>query len=153
MPNAIAEPGVAAALPHAEAQVLAVADGDELGELAAVDEQRHAGIAEPERRQTAELRAQIEMQLAPGTIASTRVTRPQVVLGQHRVGVRGERSRERLDALGRDRQPGGGAMAAEALEVRRRTRRAPPCRSKADTDRPEPFQSPSVPAIITTGRL
>ena len=44
--------------------------------------------------------------------------RPQVVLGQRLVGVRGERGGERLDAVAGDRQAGGGAMAAEALEVR-----------------------------------
>ena len=75
MPNAIAEPGVAAALAHAEAQMLAVADRREVRELAAVDEQQHARVAEPERREPPELGAQVEVRASrPGTIASTRVT-------------------------------------------------------------------------------
>src|SRR5579862_3105755 len=42
-------PGVPAALPHAETQVLPVAHGRQVRELAAVDEQRDRRIAEPER--------------------------------------------------------------------------------------------------------
>ena len=110
-------PGVAAALPHAEAQVLAVADRGEVGELAAVDEQEHAGIAEPERREPAELRAQVEGQLLPGTTASTRVTGRRSSSASTGVGVRGERRGERLERSRRDRQPCGGTVAAEALEV------------------------------------
>ena len=79
--------------------------------------------------------------------------RPQVVVGRaprrraRRTPRRTPRPRSRPD-----RQPGGGAVAAEALEVlgaRGRARRAG--RTPA-IERPEPFQSPSVPAISTTGR-
>ena len=42
---------------------------------------------------------------------------------------------------GLDREPGGGAVPAEAHEMRRRRRRRPPWRSKLGTDRPEPFHS------------
>ena len=76
---------------------------------------------------------------APATTASTGDPRAQVVVGQHLVGVRGERRGERLDALGADRQPGGGAVAAEALEVLRRRRRA----RRAGRTRPSSGPSPS----------
>ena len=79
----------------------------------------HAGVADPERREAPELHAQVEIELRARHDRIDARHRPQVVLGEHRVGVRGERRREGLDALGRDRQTRRGAMAAEALEVRR----------------------------------
>src|SRR5262249_59998144 len=45
-------PRVAAALAHAEPEMLPFAHRPELAQLARVDEQHHAGGAEPERRQT-----------------------------------------------------------------------------------------------------
>ena len=48
---------------HAEAQVLAVADGAELGQLAPVDQQRHAGVAQAERREPRELLAERQAEL------------------------------------------------------------------------------------------
>ena len=146
--------GVAAALPHAEAQVLAVADGRELGELAAVDEQRHAGVAEPERRERGRApRRGRGPSFAPGTIASTA---RHAAAGRRRSAPRRRARRTPPRTSRRARaaivRPGGGAMAAEALEVPGARARAPPCRSNAATERPEPFQSPSVPAISTTGR-
>ena len=132
--------------------MLAVADRRELGELAAVDEQRHPGVAEAERREPRRARRRGRASsFAPGTIASTRVTRTQVVVGEHRVGVRGERRRERLERARVDRQARGRAMPAEALEVlgargeRRRAGRTPA------PSGPTPSRAPSVPAIRTTG--
>ena len=82
-----------------------------------------------------------------------RASPAQVLLRERRVRVRRERRRERLDALGARssaRRRHGGRRSASGAPS---TRRGPPCRSNAGTDRPEPFHSPSVPAIITTGRL
>src|SRR5262249_6564599 len=117
--------GVAATLPDAEAQVLAVAHGLQVGELAAVDEQQDTGVAEAERREPRQLRAEAERELWPGHDRVDACRRREVVLRQGAVGVLGERRRERLDRLGPDRQPGGGAVAAVPLEVgRARTERA-----------------------------
>ena len=139
MPNAIADPESRPCCRDAEAQVLAVADRAEVGELAAVDEQRHARVAEPERREPASSAARPSVQLRARHDRVDARHRLQVVVGQHLVGVRGERRGERLDALGLDRQAGRGAMAAEALEVRRaRGERRRAGRTPA-TERPEPF--------------
>ena len=54
--------GVEAVAPDAEAQMLPLAHRRELAELAARREQRHLGIAEPERREPRELRAELERQ-------------------------------------------------------------------------------------------
>ena len=93
------------------------------------------------------------MSFGPGTIASTRVDGDEVVVGEHRVGVRAERRGERLELLGLDRQAGGGPVPAEALEVLGARAEAARAGRSEPTERPEPFQSPSVPAISTTGRL
>ena len=58
--------GVASALPHTKAQVLAAADRPELGKLAVVDEQRDPRVAEPERREPAELLAERQTELGTG---------------------------------------------------------------------------------------
>src|SRR2546423_6643544 len=88
-------PGVAAALPHAEAQMLALADRAELAQLASVDEQHHAGIPEPERREARQLLAERQAQLAAGDDRVDDDARPQVVFGEYGIGVRGERRSER----------------------------------------------------------
>src|SRR5581483_478708 len=101
----------------AEAQVLAVADRGQIGELAAGDEQGDAWVAETERREAAELRAELERERRAGDDRVDDRHRPQIVLGEVLVRVGGERGRERVDVLGPDREPGGRAMAPEALEV------------------------------------
>src|SRR5262249_2710050 len=55
--------GVAPVALHAEAEMLAVADRRQVAELAARREQRHVGIAEPERREQAQLLAEIQGEL------------------------------------------------------------------------------------------
>ena len=120
-PNAIALPGVAALVADAEAEVLALADGRELGELAVGREQGHVRVAEPERREPAQLGAEVERER---DAARERRRRPaivgtELVLGERERGLRGERVGERLDALGPDREAGRGAVPAEALEVAR----------------------------------
>ena len=57
------------------------------------------------------------MSAAAGTIASIRVTGARSSSDELRVGVRGERGGERLELVGPDREPGGGPVAAEPLEV------------------------------------
>ena len=123
-------------------------------ELALLDQQRHAGVAEPERREPRELLAERQPELAARDDRVDRDRRPR---GRRRSSTASacaaNASRERLDVLGPDREPGGGAVAAEALEVLGAGARAPPCRSNEPPARPEPFQSPPPPpAISTTGR-
>ncbi len=108
---------VAAALAHAEAEVLAFADGVEPVELAVVDEERDAGVAETERRELGELLAERKPELGSADDRVDRDPRPKVVVGQLAVGVLAERLGERLDVLRLDREAGGGAVTAEALEV------------------------------------
>src|SRR5436190_20544783 len=50
--------GVDSPMPHTEPQVLALADGRELRELACRREQRHRRVPEPERRQPPQLAAE-----------------------------------------------------------------------------------------------
>src|SRR5437763_3581480 len=97
--------------------MLALADRAELAQLASVDEQHHAGIPEPERREARQLLAERQAQLAAGDDRVDDDARPRVVFGEDRIGVRGERRSERIDPAGVDREPGGRAMAAEALEL------------------------------------
>src|SRR5439155_13991966 len=54
---------IAAVTVHSETEMLAVSNRRKVAELAPGCEQRHVGIAEPERRQPAQLLAQIERQL------------------------------------------------------------------------------------------
>ena len=71
----------------------------------------------PNGREPRELLAEREAELRAAHDRVDRGARLQVVVGQHGIGVRGERVGERLDAVGPDREPGGGAVAAEALQV------------------------------------
>src|SRR5882762_9262102 len=91
------------------------------------------------------------LSLAPGTIASTRVTgrRSSSVstlsaCSANAAANPSMRSRAIVSPAAARCPPKPSRCAAQAP--------SPPCRSKAGTDRPEPFQAPSVPAIITTGR-
>src|SRR5581483_6441948 len=72
--------GVGAVATHAEAQMLALADRGEVAELAAGREQGHLGIAEPERRQLRELRAQVEREPRPARHDPVDARRRQEVL-------------------------------------------------------------------------
>src|SRR5262249_60788894 len=112
-------PRVAAALAHAEAEMLPFAHRPELAQLARVDEQHHAGVAEPERRQTRQLLAERQAELVAGNDGVDDDARAEGVLRQDRVCVRGERRGKRVDANGVDCQPCGGTMAAEALQLPR----------------------------------
>ena len=95
---------VAAVAAYAEGEVLAFADRAQLDEAAARREQRHLGIPEPERRQPTEFLRELERQRgAAWQDGVDRDARPQVVVGERAVGVRRERLREELDALGADR--------------------------------------------------
>ena len=97
--------------------MLPLPDGAELSQLAGGQEQGHARVAEAERRQPAELLAQLERQLGAGDDCVDLGDRLQILVGQVLVGVRGERIGERLDVLGPDREPGGRPVPTEALEV------------------------------------
>ena len=109
--------GVVVAAEDAEAEVLAVADSRQLAELAGREEQRHARVPEAERRQAAQLGAELERELGAGDDGVDHGPRPQVVLGEHSVGMSRERVGERVHVLGPDREPGCRAVAAEAVEM------------------------------------
>ena len=127
-PNAIAEPASRPRWRTRKRRCLPSPTVESSVELAAVDEQRHARVAEAERRQPARApRRARSPSSEPATTASTGDPRAQVVVGQHRVGVRGERRGERLDALGADRQARrrrGGRRSARGARRTRRARRA-----------------------------
>src|SRR5262249_49768781 len=106
-------------LADAEAEVLALADGRELRQLAAGQQQRHVRVAEAEGRQPGELGAQVESQLRAVRERVHGRERPQVVLAQRAVRNGGEGPRELLDPLRADREPGRSGVAAPALEVPR----------------------------------
>ena len=143
---------VAPVLADAEAQVLALADRRGADRLAAGDEQRHVGIAEPERRELLELAGELERQRRRGNDRVDPGDRRQILVDELRVGVGGERGGERLELVAADRQARrrhGGRRSARDARRRRRGRRggrssAPIC--------PEPFQRSPSPAIRTTGR-
>jgi hypothetical protein len=98
--------------------VLPVTDGTQGGELAAGREERDAGISETERRESAELFAQVERELAPVDDRVDDERRPQVVVRERRVRMVGERMRERVDAFRPKGEPCGCAMASPPDEMR-----------------------------------
>ena len=97
--------------------MLALADGREVAQLAALGEQRHLGVAHPERRELGELLAQFERRhrLRRQDRVDVR-DGPQVFLHEMLLRVCGERARELLDVLRPDGEPGRRAVATEALE-------------------------------------
>ena len=100
--------------------MLAVADRRELGDLASGREQRHLRVPEAERREAAQLAAQLERQLrAAGQDRVDDGRRHEIHLLDRTFCVRGERIGERLDRFRRDRQAGSCTMASETLEERR----------------------------------
>src|SRR6266540_2149375 len=121
----VSDPAVAVELPaHAErnraagdalpadakAEVLPLADGRRLHDLAGGRQEGHVRVAETERRQASQLLTELERQLRPARQDGVDHRRRGEIL--RREGVR-----ERLDPLREDRQARGRAMAAEALEV------------------------------------
>ena len=78
----------------------ALAHRGRLGDLAARQEQRHARVAEAERRQPRQLAGEIERELARRDDGVDDGDRLEVAIVELRVGVRGERLDERLELLG-----------------------------------------------------
>ena len=109
--------GIAGAVLDPEAQVLPVSDGPDVAELAARHEQGDAGISETERRQARELGAEIQRQFRAVHERIDHGPRPELLLGQIRIGVRREGDRERLNLSGLDREPGRRAVTPEADEL------------------------------------
>ena len=143
--------GRPAAVANPEAEMLAVSDRLEL----VSSQPARAASRRDCRGRTARAVAAPRASSSVSAVRAQRRRRrhgPQIVVVKRAVRVRGEGLRERVDLLGPDREPGGRPMAAEALEMLCARRRAPAWRSKRGIERPEPFQSPSVPAISTTGR-
>src|SRR6266545_2292594 len=109
--------GVATVAVDTKTEVLPVAHRREIAELAARCEQRHVRVAEPERRKSTQLLAQVERELC--VTRKDRVDRRrrhEVVRIEQTFRLRREGFGERLHPLGKNRQAGGGAMPAEALE-------------------------------------
>ena len=109
--------GGAAAVADAKPEVLALTDGRELAQLTAGDEQVDAGIPEAERSEAPELAAQGERERRAGDDRVDRRDRSQLVVVEVGVGVRRERLCEVVYRVGSDREAGGGAVPAEAIEV------------------------------------
>ena len=76
-----------------------------------------SGLPRPNGASCSSSRASSSVSADAGTIASMRVTGARSSSSELPVGVGGERRGERLELVAADRQAGGGAMAAEALEV------------------------------------
>ena len=115
-------PGVASVLTHAKAKMLAVADGRGSHGLRRRDEQGDVRVAETERRKALELLRQVEREIArrDDRVHGNRLE--QVVRPEVGVGVRREVVGERRDVRFVDRQPRGGTVTSEALEVTRARR-------------------------------
>src|SRR5204862_2798552 len=89
---------------------------------ARVDEQHHAWVPEPERREARQLLAEWQPQLTAGDDCVDDDARPQVVFGEDGIGMRGEGRGEPVDPAVVDREPGGRTMAAEPLQLARASR-------------------------------
>ena len=128
----------------AEAEVLALAHRRQVVQLAAGDQQVDAGVAEPERREPAQLGAEAERERRAGNDRVDRGHRPQVVVGQVLVGVGGEglgerRRRSRGGSRGRRRR--GGRRSARGAPSRRRGRRAGRRRDRTAAALPVAFRA------------
>ena len=97
--------------------MLAVSGWRELGQVAAGKQQRHARVAEAERRQTRELPAELQRQLATVHQGVDLGHGLQVVVLEAGIGDRAEGLGERLDVLRLDRQACRGRVPTPALEV------------------------------------
>src|SRR5262249_54942581 len=106
-------------VPRAEAEVLSVPDRLEVAELTPSDEEGHAGIPEPERREAPKLVGELERARAAGDDGVYDQGRREVVLGELGVGLQSEGGCERFDLVGPNRQAGRGPVPTEALEVLR----------------------------------
>ena len=81
------------------------------------DEQPHAGVAHPERRQPAELLGEIEAEVGAADHRVDPLRSHQVLGAEHLGGVGGERLAEGVEALRLERQAGGRPVPAEAGQV------------------------------------
>ena len=104
------EAHVLVALPH-RARVAAAGGGHE---------QRHAGVADPERREALQLLGERQADLVAGDDGVDAPRRDEVLGRQRRRGVRLEGVAEGVDLRGEDLAAGGRAVAAVAAEVRGR---------------------------------
>ena len=133
--------------------MLAVADGPEVGELAAVDEQRHAGLPSPngaepaelgaERRDSASRRARSRRRASPAAGPRRSAPRRHARRTLRRTP---RRARRRSSA----RPPRDGRRSARGARRTRPARRAG--RTPIPTG-PSPSTAPSVPAIIDDGAV
>ena len=152
-PNAIAEPASRPRWRTRKRRCLPSPTSPGCDRLAAGDEQRHVRVAEAERREPRRAPREVERQRGAGDDRVDPRHGREVVVGEHRVGVRGERGGEGLElvrARSRARRRRGGRRSARGARSTRRARRAG--RTPAASG-PSPSSSPSVPAISTTGRL
>src|SRR5205823_6194282 len=80
----------AAAVADPEAQVLAVADRADVGELAAVDEQDDARVADPERSEATKLGGETKVELGAADDGVDMHERTKRLVREHVVAVRAE---------------------------------------------------------------
>src|SRR5581483_7518547 len=102
---------------RAEAKVLPLPHGGHVAELAARDEERHARVAEAEGREPAQLVRELQRARTARDDGVDGERRTEVVVGQQRVGLVGERGRKRLDAVRLNRKPRRSLVPAVALEL------------------------------------
>ena len=111
-----AERAVGAAV-EAEAGVLALPHRPHVADPRRGDHQPHPGVAHPERREPAQLLGELEAEADAADDGVDALGPSQVLGAEDRSRVGGEGLAERVEVLGPQREPGGGAMAAEAEQV------------------------------------
>jgi hypothetical protein len=116
---------VGAVAANTEPQVLPLADGRKVAELATRGKQRYVGIAKTERCEPRKLGAQLERETRAARHDCVDVRRrTQVFVDKKPCRVLGERRSECGHVFRRNRQAGGGAVTAPASEqCRARTER------------------------------
>ena len=111
---------VSAVSVHAETEMLPVSHRRELTELAARRQQCHIGIREAERRERAQLFAELERELrTAGQDGIDDCCGNEVFRPEQTFRLSGEGLGERLHALRHDRQARSRAMTTEPLQERR----------------------------------
>ena len=111
-------PGGSGRWPDAEAEVLPLADRGQVAELAAGDEEVDARVAEPERGEPAELGAERERERRrPGRSRRPRVIDRRSPSARCSSAYAANASAKASTSSGPDREAGGRAVPAEALEV------------------------------------
>ena len=110
---------VSSVLPDSEPEVLPVADGGRCNRLGCRHEERHVRVREAERRELVELPREPEREVGSRDHGVHDCHVVKVHVAQVRVGVCGERVRERLDSRRVDGEPRRRPMPTEPVEMLR----------------------------------